>query len=252
MAQQHGDQRRTGRQGPVRILLCGASGRMGRAVASAAGQETGVCIVARYARNEDQAAGVQALASIGAAPDFDVALDFSRPDALASLLELCVERRRALVSGTTGLDLQQLAGLDSAAAHVPVLTAANFSLGVAVLEELVERAARALGDWDCDIVEAHHTGKQDAPSGTALLLGAAVDRARAAGHSRARPVRYASLRCGDVVGEHTVQLAAQGERLELVHRATDRAIFARGALEAARRLAGRTPGRYRLAELLLG
>lgn len=248
---QHGDQHRTGTQGPVRILLCGASGRMGSAVASAAAHEASVRIVARYARGEDTAAGVQALASIGAAPDFDVALDFSRPEALAAVLGLCVERRRPLVSGTTGLDLQQIAELQSAAEHVAVLTAANFSLGVAVLEELVERAARALPDWDCDIVEAHHRDKRDAPSGTALMLGSAVDRARAGLAGGGRPVRHASLRCGDVVGEHCVQLAGMGERLELIHRATDREIFARGALEAARRMAGKGPGRYRLADLLL-
>ena len=114
---------------------------------------------------------------------------------------------------------------------------------MAVLQALVERAAHALPGWDCDIVEAHHTRKLDAPSGTALTLGAAAESGGAS-------PRYASLRAGDIVGEHLVQFAGQGERLELVHRATNRDIFARGALHVARRMAGRPPGRYRIADLL--
>ena len=127
--------------------------------------------------------------------------------------------------------------------RVPVVWASNFSLGVAVLAELVERAARQLRGWDCDIVEAHHAHKQDAPSGTALSLGEAAARGGAS-------ARYASLRAGDIVGEHTVQFTGLGERIELVHRAGNRDIFARGALHAVRRLAARPPGDYRLTDLL--
>jgi len=127
---------------------------------------------------------------------------------------------------------------------MPVLWAANFSLGVAVLGDLVQRAAAALHGWDCDIVESHHVHKKDAPSGTALALGARAEQ------GGLQP-RYVSLRAGDIVGEHTVQLTGPGERLELVHRATDRDVFARGALLAAQRLAGRPPGRYRVADLFL-
>src|SRR5690606_22280778 len=130
-----------------------------------------------------------------------------------------------------------------AASEIPLLWAANFSLGVAVLEELVERAASALDGWDCDIVETHHVNKLDAPSGTALALGAAAMRGGAT-------PRYASLRAGDVVGEHLVQLTAAGERIELIHRATSRDVFARGALHAASRLRGRQPGAWRLRDLL--
>ena len=124
-----------------------------------------------------------------------------------------------------------------------MLWAANFSLGVAVLSELVERAAAALGGWDCDIVESHHVHKKDAPSGTALALGGSAER------GGAQP-RYASLRAGDIVGEHLVQFTTLGERIELVHRATNRDIFARGALHAAARLSGRAPGQYQLRDLL--
>jgi 4-hydroxy-tetrahydrodipicolinate reductase len=124
-----------------------------------------------------------------------------------------------------------------------VLWSANFSLGIAVLGELVERAAAALQGWDCDIVEAHHTRKLDAPSGTALALGALAEQSGAQPH-------YASLRAGDIVGEHVVQFATAGERIELIHRATNRDIFARGALHAASRLVGRPASFYRLRDMI--
>ena len=176
-------------------------------------------------------------------PDFDVAIDFSLPVAFDAILALCARRKKPLVSGTTGLANQQRAVLQAASTQIPVLWSANYSLGVAVLEELVERAAAALQTWDCDIVESHHTRKLDAPSGTALALGAAAERGGVSPH-------YASLRAGDIVGEHFVQFTGMGERVELVHRATSRDIFARGALHAAARLATRAPGHYRLRDLL--
>lgn len=176
-------------------------------------------------------------------PAFDVAVDFSLAAGFDPILALCLERGVALVSGTTGLEPAQREALDLATQRIPVLSAANFSLGVAVLEELVERAASALPGWDCDIVESHHVHKVDAPSGTALALGAS------AGQGGAEP-HYASLRAGDIVGEHTVQFAGQGERIELIHRATNRDIFARGALQASSWLARQPAGRYRMRDLL--
>ena len=184
-----------------------------------------------------------AASELAGVPAFDVAIDFSLPEGFDPLLALCRQRGAALVSGTTGLSDAQRQALAEAAADIPVLWAANFSLGVAVLEELVERAAAALTGWDCDIVETHHVHKQDAPSGTALALGAAAER------GGGMP-RYASLRAGDIVGEHLVQLTGTGERVELVHRATSRDVFARGALHAASRLRGRQPGAWRLRDLL--
>jgi 4-hydroxy-tetrahydrodipicolinate reductase len=136
--------------------------------------------------------------------------------------------------------------LDAAGARIAVLWAANFSLGVAVLSDLARRAAALLPDWDCDILEAHHVHKRDAPSGTALALGRALE----AGGGQAP--HYASVRAGDIVGEHTVQLSGLGERIELVHRATQRDVFARGALECAARLSQRPPGRVDVATLLVG
>ena len=204
-----------------------------------------VAAVTRKAPSQRVVDGVPffAASELPGVPAFDVAVDFSLPEGFDPLLALCVARGSALVSGTTGLDDAQRGALASAATTLPVLWASNFSLGVAVLAELVERAAAALPGWDCDVIEAHHTQKKDAPSGTALTLG------EAAGSSGAN-VSYASLRAGDIVGEHTVQFTGLGERVELVHRATNRDIFARGALHAAVRLVGKPPASYRVRDLL--
>jgi 4-hydroxy-tetrahydrodipicolinate reductase len=234
----------------IKLLVHGASGRMGRALLRLAAERDDVVIVAAVARtpqsnNAGDAAEIPFLAAsdLADAPIFDVAIDFSLPAGFDAILGLCRQRRAAFVSGTTGLEALQREALAKAAAEIPVLWSANFSLGIAILGELVERAAAALPGWDCDIVEAHHTRKLDAPSGTALALGALAEQGGAQPH-------YASLRAGDIVGEHLVQFTAAGERIELIHRATDRDIFARGALHAAVRLAGRAPGSYRLRDVL--
>ena len=220
---------------------------MGRALLRLAADDPAVQVVAAVARRIDQRVvdGVAwfTAAEMRGAPEFDVAVDFSLADAFDPVLALCHQRGKALVSGTTGLSEGQQAALEQAAGDIPVLWASNFSLGVALLHELVERAAAALPGWDCDIVESHHVHKQDAPSGTALTLGAAAEEGGAT-------ARYASLRAGDIVGEHLVQFTTAGERIELVHRAGSRDIFARGALHAAAALARLPPGMHRLRELL--
>lgn len=234
-----------------RILIHGASGRMGRALLRLAAERPELALVAAVSRTGDPLpeapAGLPVLpvARLGDVPDFDLAIDFSLPAAFTPLVALCRAKGAGLVSGTTGLDKDQVAAMDEASELIPVLWSANFSIGVAVLRALVHQAAAALPGWDADIVESHHVHKKDAPSGTALSLGEMVALGRGS-----QP-HYASLRCGDVVGEHLVQFTGPGERLELVHRATDRDIFARGALEAAVRLAGKGPGRYDFGELLL-
>jgi 4-hydroxy-tetrahydrodipicolinate reductase len=231
----------------TRLLIHGASGRMGQTLLRLASERDDLHVVAAVAPPTDQTGLLgqpfHPVAELDHVPEFDVAIDFSLPVAFDAILALCLRRGAAFVSGTTGLSAPQRSALQTAAGEIPTLWSANFSLGVAVLEELVERAAAALSGWDCDIVEAHHARKLDAPSGTALALGAA------AGRGSADP-RYASLRAGDIVGEHLVQFAGIGERIELVHRATSREIFARGALHAAARLGGRPPGSYRLRDLL--
>lgn len=237
---------------PLRLLINGASGRMGLAVARlAALQPQRFRIVAVVSRTSsvDRPSALEADAASLApgrlhdAPAFDAAIDFSLPPAFDAVLELCRARAAALVSGTTGLHATQRGAMQAAAASTALLWSPNFSIGVAVLQRIVAQAAVALPDWDCDIVESHHTHKKDAPSGTALALGAAA----AAGGA---DPRYASLRAGDIVGEHLVQFTGLGERVELIHRATDRDVFARGALHAARWLSGRAPGLYSMQDLL--
>jgi 4-hydroxy-tetrahydrodipicolinate reductase len=232
----------------LRVLIHGASGRMGQALLRLAAGNQQLDVVGAVTHRKPAARVVDGVAHFAASelagvPAFDVAIDFSLPEGFDPILALCVARRAALVSGTTGLSETQRDALASAAATIPLVWASNFSLGVAVLAELVERAAAALPGWDCDIVESHHVHKQDAPSGTALTLG---QGAQAAG---ATP-RYASLRAGDIVGEHLVQFTGPGERVELIHRASNRDIFARGALHAAQRLATREAGLYRVRDLL--
>lgn len=234
----------------LKILVHGASGRMGRAVLRLAGERPGLQVVAAISRSGEplaEAPGLPVLpvSRLADAPPADLVVDFSLPGAFDAVLAACVARSMALVSGTTGLSTDQRKALEAAAEQIPVLWASNFSIGVAVLNALVRQAAAALPGWDADIIESHHIHKKDAPSGTALTLGEAVEA------GRGRPPHYASLRAGDIVGEHLVQLSGPGERLELAHRASSRDIFARGALEAASRLARRGPGRYDFGQLLL-
>jgi 4-hydroxy-tetrahydrodipicolinate reductase len=232
---------------PIRLLIHGASGRMGQALLQLAAQSPDLSAVAAVSRQPPDATGDVpwfASAALAEVPAFDVAIDFSLPSGLPGIVALCRARGAALVCGTTGLDDSQRALLADATNDIAVLWAANFSLGIVVLSELVRQAAAALPGWDCDVIEAHHTRKLDAPSGTALALGAAA----AAG--RGSDPNYCAIRAGDIVGEHTVMLTAAGERLELIHRASNRDVFALGALEAARRLAGRGAGNHDLAALL--
>ena len=193
----------------------------------------------------------------------DVLVDFSAPDALQKSLDRAVSAAIPVLIGTTGLDELADQRIAAAAKEIAVLRAANTSLGVALLGELVERAARVLGpDWDVEIVETHHRMKADAPSGTALLLGDAAARGRATdlkaergrdgtGLKRAPgSIGFASLRGGTVAGDHDVMFLGPDERLMLSHRAENRAIFARGALAAARFLVGRPAGLYSMRDVI--
>lgn len=195
----------------------------------------------------------------------DVLIDFTTPAALEATLDAACEGKAALVIGTTGLEPHHHALIDVAARSVPVLQAANTSLGITLLASLVEQAARALGDdWDIEIVDLHHRHKVDAPSGTALALGEAAARGRGIqlakyaergrdGISAPRAqgaIGFAAMRGGSAAGDHTVLFAAEGERLEFTHRAESRLIFARGALRAAAWLAGKPKGRYTMVDVL--
>jgi 4-hydroxy-tetrahydrodipicolinate reductase len=192
----------------------------------------------------------------------DVVIDFSHAAAVPPLLRSIKRARVALVSGTTGLGAADRASLDELAETVPVLWAANMSPGVEAMAQLARLAAATLGEeYDIEIVETHHRRKVDAPSGTALRLAEAVREARpdlVMKHGReGRPgprgkneLAVIALRGGDVIGDHTVHLLGLGERIEITHRATQRDVFARGALRAARWLIGKKPGRYALRDLL--
>ena len=221
---------------PTRVLIHGASGRMGQALLRLIPEFPELALAGKMSREQKEAPAA-----------FDVVIDFSLPEALPSVVALCQSRGAALVSGTTGLTDEQRQLLDSLASHVPVLWASNYSLGVAVLDRLVQQSSKVLTDagWHCDVYEQHHIHKLDTPSGTALTLGGSAERGGAT-------VRYTSSRAGDIVGEHTVQFAGIGERIELIHRASNRDIFARGALHCAQKLAGQAAGRRTVADVIFG
>jgi 4-hydroxy-tetrahydrodipicolinate reductase len=194
----------------------------------------------------------------------DAVLDFTAPSASVSLSELAAQARIVHVIGTTGFSDDELARLKASARHAVIVKSGNMSLGVNLLAALVREAARALPDYDVEILEMHHRMKVDAPSGTALLLGEAAAQGRDValkdravrgrdGQTGARSdgaIGFASLRGGTVVGDHMVVLAGPSERIELIHRAEDRMIFAKGALAAARWGQGRKPGLYAMSDVL--
>lgn len=258
---------------PIRLVINGASGRMGRALLALVREDKRFELVNALVSSSSTHNGSPVFADSPASLRYthewsavaaNAVIDFSGPDGLAAAIDYCSAHKAALVTGTTGVDAALQARLHEASQHIPVLHAANFSLGVAVLKRLLREAAAALADWDLEIVEAHHSRKEDAPSGTALALGQAAAEARGTslakdavyvregrpGARRGGSIGFAVVRGGDVVGEHTALLLGQGERVELSHRATDRSIFARGALEAAAWLAGKEPGAYGIDDML--
>jgi len=239
---------------PLSILLHGARGRMGRMIAGIA-PELGISIGASVDVDDDLASGLDAC---------DVIVDFSVPAVTRPLLELAVGWKKPVVIGTTGHDPAEKKALLELASKVPCVWAGNFSEGVNLLFALVRRAARTLGpEYDAEVVEMHHRFKKDAPSGTAARLLEIILEERKLGpealrHGRSgitgarseAEVGVHSLRGGDVVGDHTVVFAALGERLELTHKASDRAIFARGALRAAQWVLRQPPGVYDMQDVL--
>ena len=240
----------------LQLTVFGVSGRMGRAVIAAAEESPGVAV-----KGTTTSAGDPAAALRGA----DVAIEFALPQATAANLAACVAAKRPLVIGTTGHDEAQRAQIAAAAKQIGIVMAPNMSLGVNVLLKLVELTAGKLdANYDIEIFDAHHRGKKDAPSGTALALGAAAaagrgvrlsDSAEYARHGAGEPRRrgaigFSVFRGGDVVGDHTVTFAGAGERIELTHRASDRMAFARGAVQAARWLVGKSPGLYSMQDVL--
>ena len=257
------------------VVVTGAAGRMGRALVALAGASDEVRLAgavvreghAWVGRDAGEAAGGAALGvevtddPLEAFARARAVIDFTEPEASLGFAALAAQARAVHVIGTTGWSEDQIARLEPASRHAVIVRAGNMSLGVNLLAALTRRVAAALPDWDLEILETHHRMKRDAPSGTALMLGEAAAEGRgvrlaevtATDRDGLRPegaIGFASLRAGDVVGEHEVILAGPGERVALRHVASDRAIFARGALRAALWGLGRRPGRYTMADVL--
>jgi len=263
----------------MNIGIVGCSGRMGRMLAKAVLETEGAALAGGTERAGHEAIGADIGTLVGeaacgvtvgvdAAALFeraDVIIDFTTPEATAIHAGLAAKHRAAMVVGTTGLDGNQHGALEATADFVPVVQAPNMSIGVNLLLGLTTQVAAILGsDYDIEIVEMHHRHKVDAPSGTALALGHAAATGRGVpldsvskrtrdGQIGGRPageIGFATLRGGDVVGEHTVIFAGEGERIEITHKASSREVFARGAVRAALWTAGRPPGLYSMRDVL--
>src|SRR5438128_1534977 len=263
----------------TRMGVVGCGGRMGRMLVAEIAATQGCTLAGGCARpgsgyvNQDigELAGIGRLGIVVGDSaeklirDGDVVIDFTAPAATAAHVTDAARLGKAMVIGTTGLSADQAGAIRQAAREVPIVWAPNMSLGINLLLGLVEEVARRLGpDWDVEIMEMHHRGKVDAPSGTALALGRAAAAGRGAvleevqqrgrdgitGPRRTGDIGFAALRGGDAVGDHHVVFAGAAERLEFVHRATSRAIYAKGAVRAARWVVGHPPGLYGLKEVL--
>ena len=259
------------------VAVHGAAGRMGRTIVKLVHEARDLSLIAAVERAGSPELGRDAGQLAGLAPtgvavtdriesvlEADVVVDFSLPPALPRLLEALERKRVPLVLATTGLEPALDARVSELARAQPLVAASNYSTGVAVLNHLAERASALLAEFDLEIVEMHHRNKVDAPSGTALSLIDAAARGRAqdgresavfgrhgqTGARSQREIGVMTLRGGDVIGDHTLLLAGPGERLELTHRATNRELFAHGALRAARWVVKQPPGRYGMAQVL--
>jgi len=264
----------------IRTVIVGASGRMGRSLIRLLPEFDALKLTAAIVGAGSVALGRDAGELAGRTPvdvfvsselktalsSAQLVIDFSHPSATATNLAACVAAGVPLLVGTTGLPVTIEAQFAAAAQRIPLLVAANTSRGLNVMLELARRAAAALPEsYDIEVLEAHHRDKIDAPSGSALALGAAVAEGRglAAGHVSAQArlglvgprvtgeIGFAVVRGGDVIGEHEVLFLGEGERVRLAHSVTDRAVFARGALSAGLWLAGQPPGRYRMGQAFI-
>lgn len=262
----------------IKTAIAGVSGRMGRALLEAVAAESGCMLHAAIDRPGSPLVGQDAGAAWGAASGVavtdqavtsiqgaQVLIDFTRPEATFGYLDACTAAGVPLVIGTTGFDEAGKARIAEAAKHIPIVFAPNMSVGVNLLMKLAELTAQVLDDgYDIEIIEAHHRHKVDAPSGTALGLGQAVARATqrdlatcavygregVTGERDPNTIGFATVRGGDIVGDHTVLFAGVGERVELTHKASSRATFAQGALRAAKWVQGRAPGLYDMRDVL--
>ena len=263
----------------IQVAIAGAAGRMGRQLLDACSQVDNIrCTVAsEYPNSPFIGADAGEVAGIGRlgvsitaelAPlidHFNLLIDFTRPAATLAHLALCRSAGKAMVIGTTGLSTEQKAEIAAGATQIPIVLAPNMSIGVNLCFKLLELAAKTLGDTvDIEILESHHRHKVDAPSGTALAMGqiiaetlgrdltqcAVYGREGVTGERDRKTIGFTTIRAGDIVGEHTVIFADEGERVEITHRASSRMTFAKGAVRAATWLAGRKPGLYDMRDVL--
>lgn len=263
----------------IRVAVTGAAGRMGKTLIQALHEAEGLTLGAALEHPDSPAIGLDAGEAAGVgklgvviaadaqavAVDFDVVIDFTVPAATLQLASVCRAAGKAMVVGTTGFSDDELAQLQAAQADIALFMAPNMSVGVNLVFKLIEMAARALGDTvDVEVLEAHHRHKIDAPSGTAVRIGeilaTSLDRDLATdaiygrqgitGARERRTIGFSTMRGGDIVGEHTVMFAGEGERIEITHRAQSRMNFAQGALRAVRFVADHGPGLYDMQGLL--
>ncbi len=263
----------------VRIAIAGAAGRMGRQLLKATVNSEKAALGVATERSESTLIGVDAgeLAGIGnvsiaivddlakAANDFDVLIDFTAPAVTLANIELCKQYGKKIVIGTTGFSEEERALIDLAAKDIAIVMAPNYSVGVNLVFKLLEKAAKVMGGYtDIEIIEAHHRHKVDAPSGTAIGMGEAIAGAMGnklsdvavyaregiTGERTRDEIGFATIRAGDIVGEHTAMFADIGERVEITHKATDRMTFANGAVRAAVWLADNQSGFYTMQDVL--
>lgn len=264
----------------VKIAIAGAAGRMGRTLVEAITQsDAELSLAVATVLADDPALGVDiGLLAMGSAigvatvaglesaiDDFDILIDFTSPEATLAHLAICQEHNKAIVIGTTGMSETQQQTIAEAGAFIPVVFAPNMSVGVNLCLKLLEQAAKVLGDEvDIEISEAHHRYKKDAPSGTALKMGAVIadtlgrnlddcaiyGRQGVSEERDRKTIGFATVRAGDIVGEHTVTFAGLGERIEITHKASSRMTFASGAVRAAAWLADREKGLYSMQDVL--
>ena len=261
------------------LAIFGANGRMGRVLIDAIEQSSENQLTGAAVRSSSTLVGVDVgeLASIGKKGlavcsdlsqhinQIDVLIDFTLPAVLADNLAFCITHNKPIIIGTTGLDSEQKLALESAAKHIPIVFAANYSVGVNLMLNLVRQAAAVMGNTaDIEILEAHHRFKKDAPSGTAVAIGEAIadeigrDLSQCAVYGREgetgerdqNTIGFATVRAGDVVGEHTALFADIGERLEITHKASSRLTFAKGAVKAANWIVGKSAGLYDMEDVL--
>ncbi|ORT48328.1 dihydrodipicolinate reductase [Vibrio sp. qd031] len=263
----------------IRIAIAGAAGRMGRNLAKATFMHPQAEISVGTERPGSSLVGADIGELIGeskfdialiddlgsAINDFDVIIDFTAPASTLANLELCKQHDKRIIIGTTGFSEQERAQIDEYAKSIPVVMAPNYSVGVNLVFKLLEKAAKVMGDYtDIEIVEAHHRHKVDAPSGTAIGMGEAIAGAMGnklsdvavyarqgiTGERTKDEIGFATIRAGDIVGEHTAMFADIGERVEITHKATDRMTFANGAVKAAVWLSNKPAGFYTMTEVL--